>query len=278
MTTQILVPLHTYPDGNSANISHHVRSVARHLGGAVHALLLNADFPPIGSPLANLILDAAALVEGAKAQSRKNGEALLNDVRSELEQHKIDLRCTQAEYFPTELTDTVTDIARYHDLTILGIGNHDAALRGTAEEVIFAAGKPVLLVPEDLESKSYDHVVIAWDGSRVAARAIGDAWPFLAKATAISILSVTDEKALPRRDVGARLADYLDKHGMSATVSNIATEDRPIAETLQTHALGIGAGMLVMGGFGHSRMRDFVLGGATSGILRDLKLPALISH
>lgn len=126
--------------------------------------------------------------------------------------------------------------------------------------------------------KSYEHVAIAWDGSRVAARAVADAWPFLAKATAISIMCVTDEKALPHRDVGARLADYLGKHGLQTTVSDVATGERPIAETLQTHVLGIGAGVLVMGGFGHSRVRDFVLGGATSGILRDLKLPALISH
>lgn len=278
MTMQILVPLHTYPDGNSINISRHVTSVAKHLSGAVHALLLNADFPPISSPLANLVLDASSLIEGAKAQCRKNGEVLLKAVRVELEQQKVDLRCTQVEYFPTELTDTVSDIARYHDLTVLGVGNHDAALRGTAEEVIFAAGKPVLLVPEDLDVKTYDHVAIAWDGSRVAARAVGDAWPLLSKATAISISCVTDEKALPHGDVGARLADYLGKHGLQATVSDVATGERPIAETLQTHALGIGAGVLVMGGFGHSRVRDFVLGGATSGILRDLKMPALISH
>lgn len=278
MTTQILVPLHTYPDGNSVNLSRHVTSVAKHLGGAVHALLLNADFPQISSPLANLILDASSLVEGAKAQCRKNGELLLNALREELEHHGVDLRCTHVEYFPTELTDTVSDIARYHDLTILGVGNHDAALRGTAEEVIFAAGKPVLLVPEDLEANSYEHVAIAWDGSRVAARAVADSWPFLAKAAAISILCVTDEKALPHRDIGARLADYLGKHGLQTTVSDVATGERPIAETLQTHALGIDAGVLVMGGFGHSRVRDFVLGGATSGILRDLKLPALISH
>jgi nucleotide-binding universal stress UspA family protein len=278
MTMQILVPLHTYPDGNSINISRHVTSVAKHLGGAVHALLLNADFPPISSPLANMILDASSLVEGAKAQCRKNGEVLLKAVRVELEQQKVDLRCTQVEYLPTELTDTVSDIARYHDLAVLGVGNHDAALRATAEEVIFAAGKPVLLVPEDLDVKTYDHVAIAWDGSRVAARAVGDAWPFLSKATAISILCVTDEKALPHGDVGARLADYLGKHGLQATVSDVATGERPIAETLQTQALRIGAGVLVMGGFGHSRVRDFVLGGATSGILRDLKMPALISH
>lgn len=278
MTMQILVPLHTFPDGNSVNIARHAGAVARHLGAEVHALLLNADFPPISSPFADLLLDTAALIESSKARSRQNGTALIAEMRSEMERCKIDLRCTQTEYLPAELTDKVSDIARYHDLTMLGIGSHDDALRGTAEEVVFAAGRPILLVPEDLDAQGYHHVVIAWDGSRVAARAVGDAWPFVMKSSAVSIVCVTDEKVLPHADVGSRLADYFRRHELDATVSNIATDDRPIAETLQVHASNIGAGLLVMGGFGHSRMREFVLGGATNGILRDLRMPVLISH
>lgn len=278
MTTQILVPLHTFPDGNSTNIARHVARVAQHLQGSVHALFLNADFPPVGNPLANLILDTAALVENARSRSRQNGKALLEAMQTDIEQQGIGLLCTHVDYYPTELSDTVSDVARYHDLTILGIGNHDAALRGTAEEVIFAAGRPILLVPEDLEPGAYDHVAIAWDGSRVASRAVADAWPFFKRAKTVSILSVTDEKPLAHGDAGSRLADYFLRHGLNAGLSELATEDRPIAETLQSHALAAGAGLLVMGGFGHSRMRDFVLGGATAGILRNLEIPVLISH
>lgn len=278
MTTQILVPLHTFPDGNSASLARHVAAAARHLDASVHALFLNADFPPVGNPLANLILDTTALVENARNRTRENGKVLLKAMQSDVEQHGIRLLNTHVDYYPAELANTVSDIARYHDLTILGIGDHDAALRGTAEEVLFAAGRPVLLVPEDLAPGAFDHVAIAWDGSRVAARAVADAWPFLERAKAVSILCVTDEKPLLYGNAGSRLADYLKKHGLNPVVSDIATEQRPIAETLQAHALSKGAGLLVMGGFGHSRMRDFVLGGATAGILRDLKMPVLISH
>lgn len=278
MTMQILVPLHTYPDGNSVNVARHVQHVANHLGASVHALLLNADFPTFSSPLANIIFDADALVKGAKAQSHENGKVLLNELQSQMEKGGLDLRCTQIGYFPAELTDKVSDTARYHDLTVLGVGDHEIALRGTAEAVIFEAGRPVLLVPEDLGVENYRRVAIAWDGSRVAARAVADAWPFLKKAVAISILCVTDEKPLPIGDVGTRLDGYLERHDIKSSVENVATSGRPIAETLQAHALGLGAGLLVMGGFGHSRMRDFVLGGATSGILRDLRMPVLISH
>jgi len=278
MITQILVPLHTFPDGNAVGIARHVHAAARHLEGSVHALFLNADFPPVGNPLADLILDTAALVENAKSRSQENARALLKAMRSDVEGQGIDLLCTHVDYYPTELANTVGNIARYHDLTVLGIGTHDAALRGTAEEVIFAAGRPILLVPEDLEPRSFDHVAIAWDGSRVAARAVADAWPFLGRARAVSVLCVTDEKPLLYGNAGSRLAEYLKKQGLKPVVSDIATQQRPIAETLQAHALTVGAGLLVMGGFGHSRMRDFVLGGATAGILRDLRMPVLISH
>ncbi len=176
------------------------------------------------------MLDANALVEGAQARCKEHGTALQEKIRSELEQHKINLHCSQVEYFPTQLTDIVSEFSRYHDLTILGVGNHDAALRGTAEEVIFAGGKPVVLVPEDLEVRAYELVAVAWDGSRVAARAVSDAWPFLTRAKAISVLCVTDEKALPHGDVGKRLADYLGKHDVNATVSNIVTAGRAIAD------------------------------------------------
>ena len=119
MTTQILVPLHTFPDGNSTNIARHVARVAQHLQGSVHALFLNADFPPVGNPLANLILDTAALVENARSRSRQNGKALLRAMQTDIEQQGIGMVCTHVDYYPTELSDTVSDVARYHDLTIL---------------------------------------------------------------------------------------------------------------------------------------------------------------
>ena len=112
MTTQILVPLHTFPDGNAAGIARHVHAVAQHLGASVHALFLNADFPPVGNPLSNLILDTAARVESAKNRSHENGKVLLEAMEAEVEGNGIDLLCSHVDYYPTELTGTVSDVAR----------------------------------------------------------------------------------------------------------------------------------------------------------------------
>ena len=94
----------------------------------------------------------------------------------------------------------------------------------------------------------------------------------------ISVLTVVDEKPLKHNDIAERLADGLRKRGIAAEGFSIAAEDCAIGTSLQEHALERGARLLVMGGYGHSRVRDFVLGGATKDVLRDLQLPVLVSH
>jgi nucleotide-binding universal stress UspA family protein len=148
----------------------------------------------------------------------------------------------------------------------------------TAEAVVFGSGRPTILVPELAQPRPFDHVAIAWDGSRVAARAVADAAPLLQRATKISVLTVVGEKPLPEKDPGARLAGSLQKRGLSAEAVEIGAEDCPISTTLQQRAIELGAALLVMGGYGHSRVRDFVLGGATEGVLSDLEIPVLLSH
>ncbi|MGX7873120.1 universal stress protein [Mesorhizobium sp. ORM6] len=92
------------------------------------------------------------------------------------------------------------------------------------------------------------------------------------------MVTVTDEKPLPGKDIGERLADGLRMRGLAVESNSIRTGDRSIAAALQEYAVTIGGKLLVMGGYGHSRVRDFVLGGATEGVLADLRLPVLLSH
>ena len=134
------------------------------------------------------------------------------------------------------------------------------------------------MLPDDIDVGALGHVVVAWDGSRVAARAIADAQPLLAHASMVTVLTVTDEKRLPGQDIGERLAQGLRTRGLVAEAVSIQAGARSIGAALQQHSLKIGGNLLVMGGYGHSRVRDFVLGGATEGILANLQLPVLLSH
>ena len=278
MTLQILVPLHTYPDGNSAAIAGHVGAAARHLKADVHGLVLNATFPPASSIMGNMLINVDSMVREVKAKCHIRGAALVKAMQAELEPIGINFRSTELDCTLGTIGGAAETIARYHDLIVVGLSANDVSMEATAETVVFGSGRPTLLVPQDLPPSQYQHVMIAWDGSRVATRAVADALNFLRLAKTVTIAVVTDEKALPDENPGMKLAGYLDRHGIGAVVSLVHTQRRPIAQTLQDHAREIGADMMVMGAFGHSRMRDFVMGGATTGILRDLKLPVLLSH
>ena len=274
----ILAVIQTYPNGNADRFASHVAATARHLTAEVHALVLQPDFPTISSALGNMLIDVPGLIGGAKAQCRARGDAVIQALSAELAALEIPSRITKVECHPGSEGDIVASLARYHDLALLGIKRGDVTQQATAEAVVFGSGRPTLLVPDDAPPAPFRRVMIAWDGSRVAARAVADAREFLQRAQAVTIISVTDEKTLPDQDASSRLAKYLARYDVEAEVALVPSRNRPISETLQQHARQIEADLLVMGGFAHSRVRDFVLGGATSGILKDLQLAVLISH
>ncbi|MGE4219174.1 MAG: universal stress protein [Alphaproteobacteria bacterium] len=278
MTPQIFVPIHTYPDGNSERLGHHAAAVARHLHGEVRALVLNGDFPRVSSALGNILIDVPAMIAEAKAKCQERGATLVRAMESVMASHGIAFSAAEAECLPALVGDTISYNARYYDLTLIGLRTDDATLRASAEAAVFCSGRPTLLVPEEAPVASIGHVMLAWDGSRVAARAVADAREFLARARSVTIASVVDEKELPDSSGLSRLADHLSRHELRAEVVRLESRGRPIAETLQGAARERGAGLLVMGGFGHSRMRDFVLGGATQGVLASLKMPVMLSH
>ena len=278
MTLQILVPLHTYPDGNSVSLAEHVAAVARHLKADVHGLVLNATFPPASSVIGNMIINVDSMAREVTAKCHVRGAALVQAMKEALEPIGIQFRSTELDCALGTIGAAAETYARYHDLIVAGIGINDVSMEATAETVIFASGRPTLLVPQDLPPSRYQHVMIAWDGSRVATRAVADARDFLRLAKTVTIAVVTDEKALPEANPALKLVDYLGLHNINAAVVLVQAKRRPIARALQDQALEIGADMMVMGAFGHSRMRDFVMGGATAGILRDLELPVLLSH
>ena len=276
MKLDILVPIVTYPDGNTANFARHAVAVARHLDADVHALAIIADFPRVASALGNLLLDVPAMISEARGRCRERGAAVVEALLTQME--AVEFRTTNIDCLQSAAGDIVTTFAHYHDLVLAGVGEGDEATRAVAEAAIFGSGRPTLVIPDALPAIDLEHVMIAWDGSRVATRAVSEAREFLQRARSVTIASVTDEKVLSHDDPGKRLAEHLSRHDIKATAALVKGRGRPIAQTLQEEAREIGAGMIVMGGFGHSRMRDFVMGGATSGILKDLQLPALLSH
>ncbi len=123
-----------------------------------------------------------------------------------------------------------------------------------------------------------DRVIVCWDGSRAAARAVADSLPFLQKSKQVEIVLVAGKGFKADEAPGADLAKHLARHGLKITLKRITSPEIDVASTILSYAADANADLIVMGGYGHSRLREFILGGTTSGILQAMTVPVLMSH
>lgn len=173
---------------------------------------------------------------------------------------------------------------RHADLVILGQpdpGNPGAAPAAAAEAALFDTGRPALVVPfAGRFDRPGRRPLLAWNASREAARAVHDALPLLAGAEAVSVLIVdapadaSDLGAEP----GADIARHLARHGLPVVVRRVAGAGLPVGEVLLNAAADLGADLIVMGAYGHSRLRELILGGVTRTLLRQMTVPVLLAH
>jgi len=177
--------------------------------------------------------------------------------------------------------DTFGRIARRFDLSIVGQTEPDkvAPEELIVEGALFDSGRPVLVVPYIQKGGlKLDRVMVCWDGSRNATRAVADAMPLLHKAKAVDVVIVANDKGKDDELPGADIAQHLARHDLAVDLKRIVATDTDIANTLLSHAADTSADFIVMGGYGHSRLREFILGGATRGILASMTVPVLMSH
>jgi nucleotide-binding universal stress UspA family protein len=207
--------------------------------------------------------DTAAFAEAISAKAREAG---------------IDFRVITSHSHAIGIHEVVAEHARLHDLVVIGVC--DGAILGErqiAEHLLFESGRPVLIVPTDYaESYRSDTVAVAWDNSAAAARALGDARALIHNATVF--LTIDGDKQIESDIDGTELVEAAARRGLSARLVTTEKNERTIAEALQEEALAQGADLLAMGAYGHSRLRRFVLGSATQGILERPAMPVLLSH
>jgi nucleotide-binding universal stress UspA family protein len=146
------------------------------------------------------------------------------------------------------------------------------------EAALFETGRPVMIVPYVQKGGlAPDRVMVAWDGGRNAARAVSDAMPFLTRAGLVEVVAVA-EHGKDEELAAADIAEHLARHGVKVEAKPIVAPEAKVADVLLSHAADTGADLLVMGGFGHSRLREFVLGGVTRSILDAMTIPTLMAH
>ena len=172
-------------------------------------------------------------------------------------------------------------IARRFDLAIVAQAepDKDAVEELIAESTLFELGRPVIIVPYIQKAPlKLDRVMACWDGSRQATRAIADAMPLLERAGQVELVIVANERGKQDEIAGADMGQHLARHGLKVDVNRITEGDIDVADALLSHAADAGVDFMVMGGYGHSRLREFVLGGVTRSILRSMTVPVLMSH
>jgi nucleotide-binding universal stress UspA family protein len=177
--------------------------------------------------------------------------------------------------------DLFGKLVRRFDLSVVGQAEPNVA---SGEELIieaalFQSGRPLIVVPYIQRSgHTLERVLVGWDGSRTAARAIGDAMPLLSRAKAVDVVIVATERAQRDEITGAAMGQHLARHGIKVDVKRIVADDTDVANTMLSYAADTAADFIVMGGYGHSRLREFILGGATRGILESMTVPVLMAH
>ncbi len=177
--------------------------------------------------------------------------------------------------------DQFGQIARRFDLSIVGQAEPEssAAEEIIAEAALFESGRPVILVPYIQKAPlKLDRVMLCWDGSRAAARAIADAMPLLKRAGRVEVVIVSNERGKKDEIEGADMGGHLARHGLNVEVKRTALGDIDVADVILSYASDAGSDFIVMGGYGHSRLREFVLGGVTRSILRTMTAAVLMSH
>jgi nucleotide-binding universal stress UspA family protein len=173
-------------------------------------------------------------------------------------------------------------LARRYDLSVFmqsepnGVDNDDMI-----EASLFDSGRPLIVVPYiQKEGLKLDHVVCCWDGSRAAARAINDGLPLLAKATTVDLLIVVNEKTNSAQNEirGAEMAKHLARHDVKVQIVTIPAADIDVANAILSYVADISGTLIVMGGYGHPKLREVILGGVTRDMLKSMTVPVVMSH
>ncbi len=181
---------------------------------------------------------------------------------------------------------TVALHARYADLTVVGQPNpydsrDDTNRDATLVTPLMSSGRPVLVVPFAGDFTVIgEHVLVAWNASREAARAVNDALPLLEKSKKVTILAVNPRQGIAGHgDVpAADIALHLARHGVKAEAAHTVANDIPDGEALLSYAADLGVDLIVAGGYGHSRAREMVFGGVTRTLIEEMTVPVFLSH
>lgn len=270
-----VVHLSPRPGGGGDHGGQYAIGLARAHSTRVTALV--QEIIPRPSAIDPDVADPAETVsEGIRREAKRASEAFAA-VAAEA---SIAFETVAERSYAHGIGEVFADYARVRDLSVLGVsGLLPQEQRLLAETALLDSGRPLVLVPEQSAVFAQDRIVIAWDATPAAVRAIAGAMPFLKVAREVVVVSVLEDKAFRRGESGVEMCRHLARHGVAATFETVARAEREVATALLGAAQAHGVDLLVMGGYAHSTLRGLIFGSATKGVLENpIPLPILMAH
>lgn len=276
----VLLGLTTYPEASSSGAVKWAVSLAELLDCRLTAFAADIKVEVPGRLLGNLLIDISALAAAEMNKSRMNASELLAAFTHEAEKRGVPHVEIHEQCLVSAVPDLMADYARMKDLTIMPVPVIDFVDQWYAETVVFQSGRPVLIVSDQSPpaQAKLDTVAVAWDFGRTAARAVADALPLLERAKLVRILCVLNEKSFGSSRGSSELAAHLAHHGVNVVVDEVDAGGRTIGAVMERFTADHQVDLLVMGAYGHSRFREFILGGATKSVMARPPVPTFLSH
>lgn len=220
-------------------------------------------------------------LEREAGKSAANAQQLVDSFEDVAARYSVMHRCRLERRAPYDMTRNLVEAARLHHITVQPMRKDTEDQFDLAEQLIFESGRPVLLFPEAPVrplASAIETVAVAWDGTRQATRAVADALPFLRRARTVKAFTATDDKPLSPAQA-QQFVEYLAGFGIEAIHEEVKkTDQHSIGSFMEAYVASRGIDLLVMGAYGHSRLREFILGGATRSILANPPCWVLLSH
>lgn len=279
-----LLALSSYPDTTPDYVIDQAVAIAERLGAGISALVQVLERKSFSRSYSHgeWLIDVPSMIDGALQKSADGAKASLERFEKAAKARGVFREKVLEATSPLPSSEHIVEHARQRDLTFLPVPELIGLDVLFNEAVIFNSGRPAVLLPAIAENgpKSFaiDRVVVAWDFGRAASRALADAMPVLQMASDVRVVMFSNEKKFRHHLSIADLERHLTAHGVDAVFDTVDVNGQTIGDAIGRYVTAHKANLLVMGAFGHSRMLEFVLGGATRSVLSAPPVPVFISH
>lgn len=280
----ILFPLSSYPRATTPGAISRAIMIAGLFEAHLTAVAFGLDVCPPGGAYTHAVA-FGEYIAGEYQRCTANAKAAIEEFQIQARRQAISHTARLETCMPLEISDRIVELSHIHDISLVAVKANDGGQRDIIEDLLFGSGRPLLLFPEaaarDLP-RGFEKVTIAWNNTGPAARSVADALPLMRAAKEVRVVSVDEgpDRRRPRRceDSSLGLVRYLARHGVQASFAVIDRKEDSIDQVLADDVLVSQSDLLVMGGYGHARLKELILGGVTDTILRDPPGFVLVSH